>query len=206
MRIPDGIRVTVSPASILGLERLLDGTADCLMTARTPLVPREQQHRVRRVLSDAHERLRRWYERNRFFPILHVIAIRQEALSARPGFGTELCNAYDEAKDYAYRVLQDERMTGLPFMRAYLDDTVELCGDDPWPYGLERNRAELERFLGYANEHGLTNRRLEVEELFDESAVRYRFTARMAPGCITATSEGGWAPSATRPDPSFRST
>jgi 4,5-dihydroxyphthalate decarboxylase len=202
MHIPDGIRVTVSPASILGLERLLDGTADCLMTARTPLIPDEQRHVVRRVLLDAHEHQRAWYERNKFFPILHVVAIRQDALSMRPGFATELCRAYDEAKDHAYRVLQDERMTGLPFMRTYLDDTVELCGDDPWPYGLDRNQAELKRFLSYAHEQGLTNRDLEVEELFESDAASYKFTARMFAGCITAMPDGGWAPSRTRPNKS----
>ena len=33
-----------------------------------------------------------------------------------------LCRGFDDAKAFCYRVLQDERMTGLPFMRAYLDD------------------------------------------------------------------------------------
>jgi 4,5-dihydroxyphthalate decarboxylase len=199
MRIPEGVKVTVSPASILGLERLLDGTADCLMTARTPLVPAGQQHRVRRVLADAYERQREWYRRSGFFPSLHVIAIRDDALTARPAFGEELCRAYDEAKQYNYRVLQDDRMTSLPFMRGYLDDTVATCGDDPWPYGLERNRAELDRFLRYAREQGLISRDLSVDELFDEKAARYRFEARMTPGCITGTADGGWAPATVWP-------
>jgi len=200
MRIPAGVKVTVSHASILGLERLLDGTADCLMTARTPMVPAGQQHRVRRVFVDAYERQREWFKRSGFFPILHVIAVRNEALATRPGFGEELCRAYDEAKAYNYHRLQDERMTSLPFMRGYLDDAVASCGNDPWPYGVERNRAELDRFLGYACEQGLTSSRLGVEALFDERAVRYRFEARMTPGCVTGTAEGGWAPTSVWPE------
>jgi 4,5-dihydroxyphthalate decarboxylase len=200
MRIPQGVKATVSPASILGLERLLDGTADCLMTARTPLVPADQRHRVRRVLADAYERQRQWFERSRFFPILHVIAVRDEALAARPGFAEELCRAYDEAKQYNYRVLQDERMTSLPFMRGYLDDTVGTCGDDPWPYGVEPNRGELDRFLQYAREQGLLTREMSVDELFDQRAAAYPFEARMSPGCITGTVEGGWAPASVRPE------
>jgi 4,5-dihydroxyphthalate decarboxylase len=199
MRVPEGVDVTLSPASILGLERLLDGTADALMTARTPMVPAGQAQRVRRVLEDAHGRQRAWHRKTGFFPILHVIAIREEALAARPGLGEDICRAYDESKAHCYRVLQDERMTGLPLMRAYLDDAVAAGGDDPWPYGVERNRAEIERFLGLAEAHGMTRRRVALDELFDARSAAYEFTARMTPGCITATADGGWAPDATYP-------
>ena len=194
MRIPEGVSVTLSPASILGMERLLDGTADALMTARTPFVPDSERDRVRRVLTDAGEQQRAWHRKTGFFPILHVIAIREQALAARPSLGEEICRAYDEAKAYAYRVLQDERMTGLPFMRGYLDDAIATGGEDPWPYGLAPNLAELDRFLDLAHGHGLTARRLAVEELFDARAAAYPFQARMTPGCITGTADGGWAP------------
>ena len=200
MRLPENVDVTISPASILGLERLLDGTADALMTARTPLVPGGHEHRVQRVLADANERQRSWHKRTGFFPILHLIAIRKQALQARPDFGEEICRAYDGAKAHAYHVLQDDRMTGLPFMRGYLDDAVTQSGDDPWPYGVDRNRAELGRFLGLALEHGLTSRHLSVDELFDTRAANYTFQARMTPGCITGTSDGGWAPQTIGPD------
>jgi len=125
--------------------------------------------------------------------------MRDDALKARPDLGIDLCRVYDEAKAYCYRVLQDDRMTGLPFMRGYLDDAVALGGDDPWPYGLERNRAEIKRFLELAREHGLTQQELSVENLFDERSADYRFTARMTPGCITGTADGGWAPNSVLP-------
>ena len=201
MAIPAGVRVTVKPsASLLGLDRLLDGSGDCLMTARTAMVPRAERHRVRRVLADAFERQRAWAVKHRFFPALHVFAVHDSALKARPGLAEELCAGFDRAKDLAYRLLQDERMTGLPFMRGYLDDTVATLGEDPWPYGLERNRGELDMFLGLAVKQGLVPRRLEAAELFDEGAARYAFTARMVPGCIIGTMEGGWAPEPTWPD------
>jgi 4,5-dihydroxyphthalate decarboxylase len=194
MRLPPGVTVKFSPASILGLERLLDGTADVLMTARTPLLPKGHERQVRRVLADAYDRQRSWFKRTGFFPILHVIALHEDALQKRPELGVEICRAYDEAKAYAYRVLQDERMTGLPFMRGYLDDAVALGGDDPWPYGIDRNRAEIDYFLALVHNQGLTQRRLRLDELFDERAAAHEFTARMTSGCITGTTEGGWAP------------
>ncbi len=201
MKTPEGVNVTVAPSrSLLGLDRLLDGSGDCLMTARTAMVQRAERHRIRRVLPDANERQRAWALRHGFFPALHVFAVHDSALKARPGFAEELCQAFDRAKDLAYRVLQDERMTGLPFMRGYLDDTVAALGDDPWPYGLARNRAEIDTFLGLAHAQGLTPRRLAASELFHEGAAAFAFKAKMTPGCITSTMEGGWAPEPTWPD------
>lgn len=192
-RIPSDVKVTVTPGSLLGVERLLDGTGDCLMTARTAAVRPDERHRVKRLLPDAHARQRQRYRETGFFPILHVVGIRDDALAKRPDLAMELCRACDLSKSYAYHVLQDERMTALPFMREFLDETVALCGDDPWPYGLERNRAELDTFLSHAYDQGLTRRRLEVGELFDQQAAGYRFKARMLTGSIVGLAEGGWA-------------
>jgi 4,5-dihydroxyphthalate decarboxylase len=194
MKPPDSVTVKISSASILGVERLLDGTVDCLVTARTVYVPDEQRSRVRRVIGNAYEQQRDWATKNKVFPILHVVAIRKDSLAARPGFAVDLCRAYDEAKQRAYDVLQDERMTSLPLLRGYLDDTVATFGDDPWPYGFARNQAELDRFLGYVQEQGMTSGRLIARELFDEQAAKHEFKARMVPGCITGMSDGGWAP------------
>ncbi|MCZ6610035.1 MAG: hypothetical protein O7A66_08550 [Alphaproteobacteria bacterium] len=197
MRLPENVRVTHSPASMLGLERLLDGTVDCLMTARTAMVPEGHEHRVKRVIPNAMERQREWVKRTGYFPNLHVVAIHKKALEARPGFAEELCGAFDRSKNLAYRLLQDERMTSLPLMRLYLDDTISIWGDDPWPYGLTKNRAQLNQFLQYAHDQGLTERRLAVDELFDNQASGYEFKARMTPGCITGFMDGGWAPEPT---------
>jgi 4,5-dihydroxyphthalate decarboxylase len=197
---PAGVRVTYCPASYLGLERLLDGTVDCLMTARTAMIVPRDAGKVVRVVADAHERDRQSVARNGFFPILHVIVVRRKSMERRPNLALELCSAFDRSKEYAYRILQDERMTSLPFMRRYLDETIEMWGDDPWPYGVEANRAVLARFLGYAHEQGLVERTLSVDELFDNESARYDFQARMTPGCITATVDGGWAAIPTWPD------
>jgi 4,5-dihydroxyphthalate decarboxylase len=191
---PESLRVTVAPASWLGLERLMDGTADCLMTARTARIPEGWQGRIRRLFPDAYARDRAWAERTGYFPPLHVVAVREAALAARPGFAYELCAGFDAAKQHAYRILQDERMTGLPFMRAYLDDTMAFFGDDPWPYGAAANRAQLTRFLELAHGQGATARRVAFDELFHASVTDHRFTARMSPGCITGVMDGGWAP------------
>lgn len=191
--LPKGVKVTHIPSSMLGLERLLDGTVDCLMTARTAIVPPDVTGRVRRVIKNAGERLRSWYAQNRYFPIAHVVAVHSRTLQRRPDLPHALCAAFDQAKDLAYRQLQDERMTALPFMRSYLDETVAMCGEDPWPYGYAENLKQISQFLGYAFEQGLTSRLVQPEELFSDEVSAYEFKARMRPGCITGYMDGGWA-------------
>jgi hypothetical protein len=41
---------------------------------------------------------------------------------------------------------------------------------------------------------------MSVDEVFDQRSAAYQFEARMSPGCITGTVEGGWAPTSVRPE------
>ena len=179
MRLPENVKVVLSPGPHLGVERLLDGTVDCLMTEGTPVLDDGGRQKIARVHRDVQRLQRDYYRKTGVHIIVHLIVIRQAALELRPSLVEELCEAFDQAKAIAYRTLQNERMTSLPLMRGYLDETVEMFGEDPWPYGLERNRKELDQFLAYAHEQGLTRRKLSPEELFDNPSREYRFEARM---------------------------
>jgi 4,5-dihydroxyphthalate decarboxylase len=60
----------------------------------------------------------------------------------------------------------------LPWLPADVDEMLELMGDDPWPYGVEANRATIQTLLDDLGAQGLMARRVEVGELFAASAVR----------------------------------
>jgi len=179
MVLPQGVKVVLSRGSHWGVERLLDGTADCLMHEGTPIVPEHEQTRMMRVYPDVHSLQREYYRQTGFHTIVHVIVARKEAVEERPELLADLCEAFDQAKESAYQLLENERMTSLPLMRSYLDETVELFGEDPWPYGIERNRAELDQFLAYARDQGLTRQRLAPEDLFDPPVRDFRFLAKL---------------------------
>lgn len=179
MKIPADVKVVRSPGPIFGFERLLDGTVDAIMTEAAPLGNHPEPHKIVPVYRDVQQVQRRFYKDTGAHVIVHLIVLRQEAVKARPRLPEQLCLAFDQAKALCYRQLQDERMTSLPLMRGYIDETLELFGDDPWSYGFERNRAELERFLRYAYEQGMTQRRLDAASLFDNPSKDFRFTARI---------------------------
>jgi 4,5-dihydroxyphthalate decarboxylase len=67
----------------------------------------------------------------------------------------------------------------LVFREEYLARTREALGDDPFPYGLEPNRAALQTLIDYSNEQGLTSEKADVEDLFVPSVIEW---AEMAPG------------------------
>jgi len=47
-----------------------------------------------------------------------------------------------------------------------------IIGPDWYPYCITENRPSIEALLQYAHEHGLTARRVKLEELFAPSTLR----------------------------------
>jgi 4,5-dihydroxyphthalate decarboxylase len=179
MKPPSGVKTTFMPAEQLGVNRLLDGSVDALMLEATPPVTRDQASQMVQVHPDVAKVQREWYRKHKFHIAVHVIAIRQSAVDERPELIDELCKGFDESKALAYNVLQNERLTSMPLMRTYIDETREIFGDDPWPYGYDANKAEMDQLLEYVSDQGFLKRRMKPEDLFDEAARQYKFMATM---------------------------
>jgi 4,5-dihydroxyphthalate decarboxylase len=67
--------------------------------------------------------------------------------------------------------------TGSPkasfaWLQPLIEEEQSIIGRDWYPYGVEANRPTIEALLRYTHEHGLTDRRLAVEELFAPSTMR----------------------------------
>jgi 4,5-dihydroxyphthalate decarboxylase len=59
----------------------------------------------------------------------------------------------------------------LPWVVAEVEETRALMGDDPFPYGVARNRKTVETLSGYSFRQGLAPRRLTAEEMFCPSTL-----------------------------------
>jgi 4,5-dihydroxyphthalate decarboxylase len=97
------------------------------------------------------------------FPLMHVTVLRAE-LAERDGVVPALLAAYAQAKAFA----EADPGTKWPLPPFGHDVTAlrELLGDDPWPYGLTRNRAAIDAFLDAAAAQGLLRRRVGIDEMF----------------------------------------
>jgi 4,5-dihydroxyphthalate decarboxylase len=123
---------------------------------------------VRRLFADHREREKDYYRRTRIFPIMHLIVVRRDIYERHPFVATSLYRALCQAKDLA---LQKMRYPGtlrymLPWMGSEIEEIDEVFGGDPWPYGVEPNRATLEALVQYLAEQGLIAGPIPVDKLF----------------------------------------
>jgi 4,5-dihydroxyphthalate decarboxylase len=161
--------VSIEPAAVgKSLSDLID-IGEIAATIGTSLP--DAMHRnpdIRRLFADPHEQEKDYYRRTRIFPIMHLVAVRREIYERHPFVATSLYRAFCQAKDVA---LEKMRYPGtlrymLPWMRSEIEEIDEVFGGDPWPYGVEPNRATLEALVQYLAEQGLLADPIPVEKLF----------------------------------------
>lgn len=112
---------------------------------------------------------RAYFEKTRVFPIVHLVVMKQELADKEPWLVESLCNAFVQAKQ---RTLSEtlETDSELPIPGLSTSETVALFGDDPWAYGISKNRVILDTFLEDVQEQGLINKKMAPEDLFVSNA------------------------------------
>lgn len=119
-----------------------------------PLIPDAEQAGYDALVADG------------LYPINHLVVVRDELLEKNPDLAAEVFDAFARAKQlYVDRLRADsiEQPTANDVM---LRRVMELTGADPLPYGIEPNRAVLERLVGHAVDQRILSRPRPLEELF----------------------------------------
>jgi 4,5-dihydroxyphthalate decarboxylase len=149
-------------------ELLAAGDIDAYLGSRKP--PSFGTHPdVARLLPDHHALERELFERERIFPIMHLVAIRRALYERHPWIASSLYAAFVESKRIARARL---RYAGsLAAMLPWLQDEIEeidqvFPGGDPFPYGVEPNRPTLQALVRYMVEQHFIPQAMPVEELF----------------------------------------
>lgn len=171
MKMPEGARVRyMSPGE--DLSALLEsGAVDAALSHKLPACFVNGSARVRRVFPDYSEVEREYHSRTGIHPIMHCVVLRRDIHEKHPRALAVIYEALCNARHEAMAALRDTGAYSamIPFLPVVMDDTVAFFGEDYWPYGMDRNRADLEQFARYAHQQAVTPRVLAVEELFDES-------------------------------------
>jgi 4,5-dihydroxyphthalate decarboxylase len=124
---------------------------------------------VRRLWPNFREAEKQYYLRTKIFPIRHVVVVKTAILEKNQWVAESLVKAFTEAKDLGIKHVSDTRRSFLAWYGAELEEERELFGGDAWPYNIKDNRHVLETMTRYAEMVGVTERKLEVSDLFAEN-------------------------------------
>ena len=173
-KLPADIKLTQAPAGTELGDMLERGEIDFMMTANNPLSFRRGAKSVARLFPNYAEMEKDYYKRTKIYPIMHTVVIKREVYDRDPWVALNLYNALCRAKDYCYHHLTE---TGSPkasfaWLQPMIEEEKKIIGEDWYPYGIEQNRPTIEALLQYTHEHGLTDRRVKLEELFAPATMR----------------------------------
>jgi 4,5-dihydroxyphthalate decarboxylase len=118
------------------------------------------------LIPDARAAGLRALQRDGVFPINHLVVVRDDVLEAHPDLAPDLFAAFAESKNrYVERLRAGEVTDPTATDRMYAQ-VMETTGADPLPYGIEPNRATIERLLDHAAAQKILDRRPDVDALF----------------------------------------
>jgi 4,5-dihydroxyphthalate decarboxylase len=173
-KLPADVRITQAPGSAELGDLLERGEIDFMMTANNPLAFRRGSPKVRRLFPNYPEVEKDYYRRTKIYPIMHTVVIRNDVYERNPWVALSMYKALLRAKNHAYHLLADmgSPKVSSAWLQPLLEEERAIFGPDWFAYGIEPNRPSIEALLQYTHEHGLTDRRVKLEELFAPSTLR----------------------------------
>ena len=107
-----------------------------------------------------------FYNKTRVVPANHVIVAQRRSLEQNPWLAGELLQLFSASKEIAY----ERSGFGVPdylyFAGMDRSEQAALFGEDPFPFGIAKNRAMLEMLFRGSHEQGLTQNLARIEEVF----------------------------------------
>jgi 4,5-dihydroxyphthalate decarboxylase len=162
----EGMRVELAAAGKKMGAMLEQGEIAALMVPHPPKEALRDSKKIRRLFADPKQEEVRYFQKNGFYPIMHVVAFKDDVLAKNPGLAPSVMAAFDKAKAVCMEYYDDPNWSRFIWGRHLFEEERKAFGDDPWPHGIKKNRANLERFIGYSLDQGLMQKKLEVEQLF----------------------------------------
>lgn len=120
---------------------------------------------TRSLIEDPFEGGRRAMAERGFYPINHLVVVRDEVLAELPDLAIQLFDAFAEAKRRYVDDLKAGRI-GEPGGAERVHLAALEVMDDPLPYGVASNRAILETLMRHAVAQRIIDAPIPVEDLF----------------------------------------
>jgi 4,5-dihydroxyphthalate decarboxylase len=157
----------LKPGQKMGI-MLENGEIDALMMPHPPKEALRGNGKIRRLFADPKSEEAKYFHKNGYYPIMHVVAFKDEVLAKNSWVAGSVMAIFDKAKVKFLEYYDDPNWSRFIWGRHLFEEERKVFGDDPWPHGIKKNRANLERFIDYSLDQGLIEKRLTVDELFVE--------------------------------------
>jgi len=162
----EGVRIELVAAGKKMGAMLEQGEISALMVPHPPQEALRESPKIRRLFADPKQEEVKYFRKNGYYPIMHEVAFKDEVLARNPWLADNVMVASDKAKEACMAYYDDPNWSRFVWGRHLFEEERRAFGDDPWPHGMKKNRANLERFIGYSLDQGLMKKKLEVEEIF----------------------------------------
>lgn len=168
--LPPDVKVERAPEGRAIADCLLSGEVDALVMPHPPGAVARGKSKVARLFPEAMTEEARYFK-SFGYPIMHLIAFKDEFLRRCPWAARSLFDAFERSFAVARDYYGDPNWSMLPWGPHAREKQESLLGSDPWPNGVAQNRANIERFMVLAVEQGLISRALSMEEMFHASTL-----------------------------------
>jgi 4,5-dihydroxyphthalate decarboxylase len=139
-------------------EMLLKGDLDAVIGVDVdhpdvvPLIPHPDETAIRALRERA------------FYPINHLVVVKDEVLHRYPEVASAVFDAFTEAKQrYVARLRAGEATTEADRMYTRVLQTTH---SDPLPYGIEPNRVMLDQLMEFALAQRILTRPVDIDDVF----------------------------------------
>jgi 4,5-dihydroxyphthalate decarboxylase len=124
-------------------QMLIDGEVDAALIGDKFPDPR-----FKTLVPNAEEANRKWAETHGGVPVNHMVIVREQICKEKPEVVREIFRMFKEARA--------------------LDQTAPKGALDPYRFGVEANRASLERVIDYSVKQQMIPKKIAVDDLFND--------------------------------------
>src|SRR5262249_30260636 len=134
--LPSGRRIRRIPENKKIAQLMEGGEIDALVTPRPPVATSASATKIRRLFADPREEERRYFRQHGFFPVMHVVALKEDSVRKYPWIPAAITEAFQKAHEICHTYYTDPNWTTLAWTRYLFEEEQALLDRNLWPIGL----------------------------------------------------------------------
>ena len=164
LKMPPDVKLEQLPRGMTSVEALETGLIDAIGSFRNP-----NSKQVTKLFPNIRAEEKKYFQKTKMLPAMHIIVVKREILERSPWVAQALMRAFQRSKELCYEIrdkLSEQGGSSNIWMNDNLTEQNELLGNDPYPFGLKDNRAELKLWADYSQRQGFISSKPDIPSLF----------------------------------------